>query len=157
METARAIADVLLMLDFPLVLIQPHSAKLPLHKGWPSRELTHEDIEREFAANPNLGVGIKLGGPAGYIDVEGDGPTAELDWDILTVGVKVPNTVEWESERGTHRLFHMPPGYRERVGEGIIKIGDLEVRLGSADRYTHYSILPPAGGRSWKSQTSLSP
>ena len=97
-------------------------------------------------------MGIKLGGPAGFVDIEGDGPTAETDWEILTSGVEVPVTAGWTSERGVHRLFHLPVDYRKEIGEGIIKVGDLEIRLGAADRYTLYSILPPSGGRVWTSQ-----
>ncbi len=149
---ARDTASMFLMLGYPILLIRPDPSKLPLHKGWPDRELTDLDIDGAFAEQPKLGVGIKLGGPAGFVDIEGDGPTAETDWGILTSGVQVPITAGWTSERGVHRLFHLPIDYRKGIGEGIIKVGDLEIRLGAADRYTHYSILPPAGGRVWTSQ-----
>lgn len=149
---ARDTASLFLMLGYPILLIRAHPSKEPLHKGWPTRELVEDDVEYEFDLCPELGVGIKLGGPAGFVDIEGDGPTAETDWGILTSGVELPVTAGWKSERGVHRLFHLPAGYREQIGDGIIKVGDLEIRLGTADRYTHYSILPPVGGRTWTSR-----
>lgn len=147
--TARDTAELFTLLGYPIVLIQPHPAKLPIHKGWPTRKYTDDEVQQLFTQYPDMGVGIKLGGPTGLVDIEGDGPSASVDWDILTAGLDIPSTMSWASGRGQHRLFKLPRDYRDSIGEGIIKIGDLEIRLGSTSRYTHYSILPPVGGRVW--------
>lgn len=136
----------LCMIGFPLLLIRPGESKAPADKNWPTVELEDDSIT---SAPVNQGYGVKLGGAAGFIDIEGDGPEAEATWKILTQGIDIPSTCKWTSKRGTHRLFHVTDELREIIGEGVVKAGDLEFRLGQTDRYTHYSIIPGFANRKW--------
>lgn len=142
--------DQLDLLGYQLVLIRAGS-KAPLRKGWTEHEEPVETIEAAIQENPAMGVGVKLGGPAGIIDIEGDGPAAVRGWEDLTRGLEVPQTASWASTRGTHRLFTLTPETREIVGEKVVKSRDLEFRLGESTRYTLQSIIPPCGDREWLS------
>lgn len=149
-------ATMMELLDFPLLFVRSDDSKAPIKKkGWPTHTVTPEEIDQAFSADPKQGVAVKLGGPAGFIDIEGDGESAEMDWEILTNGIEVPATCQWQSTRGRHRLFQLTPELREIVGEKVVKTNDLEIRLGSGDRYTHYSIVPPSGDRRWETDLGV--
>lgn len=123
--------------------------KTPAQPSWKMGDLDEAGFTAALDAS-NLGLAIKLGGKAGLIDIEGDGPGAELEWRDLTGGMVVPQTAGWESRRGVHQLFRLTPETRRIVGEGIIKPGDLEFRLGSEKSYDLYSIIPSEGDdRKW--------
>lgn len=130
--------------------------KTPAQPSWKMGDLDEAGFTAALDAS-NLGLAIKLGGKAGLIDIEGDGPGAELEWRDLTGGMVVPQTAGWESRRGIHQLFRLTPETRRIVGEGIIKPGDLEFRLGSEKSYDLYSIIPSEGdGRKWVSGPEIS-
>lgn len=137
------------LLDWPLLLIRPGSSKAPVDKGWPTVTLTDSDLDTAFGKNHLQAIGVKLGGESAFVDIEGDGEQAQMDWEILTDGISIPETCQWTSARGRHRLFKLPAELRSKTGDGVIKVNDLEIRLGAADKYSHYSILPPFGQRSW--------
>lgn len=136
------------LLGWPLILIRPNS-KAPFHAQWPNYTLTLEVLDKYLKLHSGYGLAVKLGGPTGIIDIEGDGPHAESEWERMTANIDIPKTVEWESERGRHRLFILPNKLRDRLGGGVIKAGELEIRLGGYPQYTHYSIIPPTGDRVW--------
>ena len=142
-------ANLLTMMGIPLLTIRPGESKAPISRGWPTVELTPEYLDQVQAKYAGFGLAVKLGGVGRLIDIEGDGPGAEANWSILTKGLDVPETVSWCSARGSHRLFVVPDTLRGLTGEGVIKAGDLEIRLGSHDTFTHYSIIPPFGERTW--------
>ena len=144
-ETAQQL-DVL---GYPLLLVRPAPAKNPVKTGWPEHELTDAEVSRAFSNDPAHGIGLKLGGPSGLVDIEGDGQGAEHEWEVLTDGLDLPVTLGWTSARGVHRIFKLTPQTREIVGEGKFNQGDLEFRLGRQDQYKMYSIVPPHCERSW--------
>ena len=83
--------DQLDLLGYQLVLIRAGS-KAPLRRGWTEHEESIVAVEKALAENPAMGVGVKLGGPSGIIDIEGDGPGAAQVWEDLTQGHNVPET-----------------------------------------------------------------
>lgn len=132
--------DLLCALEWPLTPCGLD--KRPLYKGWQEKSYTAEELFESPA------VGVKLGGFAGFADIEGDGPEAEATWETLITGLDCKVATEWDSSRGRHRLVRLPQTTRDRLGlKGVIKIGDLEIRLGESDRYTCHSVIPPAAGR----------
>ncbi len=146
-------ALTLQLLDWPLLLVRSIDTKAPVQTSWPTIKLEAEDIESAVASHPEYGFAVKLGGPTAFIDIEGDGPTAGMDWAILTDGLDIPDTCGWTSPRGVHRMFTLSEEQRERIGTGVVKVNDLEIRLGAGDKYTHYSIVPPYGQREWISES----
>lgn len=136
-------------------LLRVRLDKTPLDK-WKQLELSDSVYDRTLS-NPEQGLAIKLGGDAGLIDIEGDGDDAKEKWQQLTAGLDVPKTCTWKSARGPHQIFRLDDKTRKIVGEGVVKHGGLEIRLGSRDAYTHYSIVPNCGGRKWVGGPSIAP
>ena len=136
------------MVGVPLVEIEAEPSRKPLRKGWPAYELGPGELDA-ILADPTRGLGVKLGGASGLIDIEGDGPGAEAEWQRITAGLDIPDTCGWRSSRGIHRLFRVTEPAWPLIGTGVLKIGDLELRFGAPDRYSLQSVIPPHAGREW--------
>lgn len=119
-----------------LVLI-PHGEKGPREKEWHKKPLSVSQFDYAFASSPSPNIGIILGS---HIDVECDGPEAEIDLRELFDG-EPPQTVSWTSRRGPHYLF----AANERLlalGTAVIKWKSVEVRVGGAK--AAQSLIPPS-------------
>jgi len=130
------------------VAIHPGS-KIPI--GWskaPAKP-TEESIKATFAAYPDAGVGLVLGGGAGIIDIEFDGPEAGSSMEKL-MGDKWP--VEgmcfgWTSPRGLHQIYKYDDRLA-RYGRDVIMMAslpDLEIRIGGINGPLQ-SNCPPTPG-----------
>lgn len=136
------------MMGVPLVEIRPEPSKAPIRDKWGEHPLSPAEVEA-ITADSSRGLGVMLGGPTGIIDIEGDGPGAEAEWQRITAGLDIPDTLGWKSTKGIHRLFSVPRKAWDIIGTGIVKVGDLEIRLGDPHKYTHQSVIPPHTGREW--------
>lgn len=111
--------------------------KNPTDAGWPDKRYTDSELERRYANNPALNVGVKLGPDSGIIDIEGDGDGWQAALTEL-FGGEPPRTPSYKSKRGEHRLCKYDP---RLAGITTVKLGPLEIRVGSN---AAQSLLPPS-------------
>ena len=137
---------------FPITLCRP-GQKRPFSKSWPTKIWTAAEIAAEFAAQPDLNVGIVLGPRSGIIDLECDGPDGDKELLDLFDG-DFPVTPLWHSARGPHRLFTWHDDLAQ-IGKSSITLGSLEVRLGAGDRGAQ-SLLPPSLSNGWERKWKVS-
>src|SRR5271156_3289641 len=78
----------------------PVLGKKPIWDGWPDYQPDIEVLIHFLVNNPNLGIGLNLGGSA-LIDLEADTPEGEMILDDLCAGQEFPC---WRSRRSKHRL-----------------------------------------------------
>ena len=133
----------LIEMGLPLVAC---NGKKPIGKDWPNNPLAVEDTA---SLNGGRNVGLILNHTE-LIDVECDSEEAAKAIRPL-FGGKIPKTVAWRSERGTHRLFRRPKGCPEK---SVVRVDDVEFRLGNNGKGAQ-SILPPCDGREWLPGCSL--
>jgi hypothetical protein len=148
--SSRDDIDLLHLLGEPLLAIRS-TGKAPQKTGWPHHSIT----DAEFAKTERFG--IKLGGEAGLIDIEGDGPNADAVWDMISDKLQLPKTMGWASARGTHRVFRLTDETRAIVGEIGFTHDDLEFRLGKSNEYSMYSIVPECDERQWITRPMQAP
>lgn len=123
----------------PIVLLD---GKRPRQRNWGKLIYSECDLRATFAAKPYLGLGLILGERSGLLDIESDSPEQETAFQELFAGVPLPKTPAWQSRRGTHRLFKLPPQLLE-TKRGVIHLpAGLAVRIG-ADGKQIQSAIPP--------------
>lgn len=169
MTPAQATAIELLSVGFwPVAITSIHDTsvespgKAPIGKAWGASRPTAEMLRAVYTANPDAGVGIKLGADGGVIDIEIDDPEQGEQTLLEMFAGQVPATRGWSSSRGPHRLF-LWDDRLARYGKTIIKIGGVEIRLGTldpADPKQIQSVVPPSPAadgspRVWTGPTSI--
>jgi Bifunctional DNA primase/polymerase, N-terminal len=125
-----------LVLGLPITLCYN---KAPYYWGWQHRRFVPSEIERLFAANPNLNVGVILGPASNLIDIECDSDKAEENIQSLFDG-NIPITATYQSKRGLHRLFQWDSRLSE-LGKAAFTSGGIDFRLGFN---AAQSLLPPS-------------
>ena len=120
--------------------LTPCNGKAPLNKQWHDDDLLPAAALDHLAAGGT--VGLVLGPCSGLVDVEHDSGQAGEE---AAEQLGLPPTVAFRSPRGVHRLYRYPAAL-EGVDKGVIKLSDVEVRLGNKPAAT---IVPPSAGRQW--------
>lgn len=126
------------------------------HSDWTPALVKKAFAFREKIGAPPPNAGIRLGpimpDGGGFIDVEFDGDLGEAELDMLGIDLE-GRGVAWESARGRHHLFRLTAEEfvkcEQTTRSGVLKKGDLEVRVGNSTGSLQ-SVLPnDNNGRAW--------
>ncbi len=111
-ETADAAKD-LIRRKLPIALCR---GKKPIGgKGWGKRQWTVREVDKAFAKDPALNVGIIWGPRSKLVDLEADSPKAESDFAELFAGEEIPVTPVYIN---TRRRLGKPGAPRRELASG---------------------------------------
>jgi hypothetical protein len=130
-------------------------AKAPIGKDWGARKPTEAKLRATYSANPDAGVGLRLGAEGSVIDLEIDGPEGEGSLVRLLGGIIVP-TMGWSSRRGPHHLFRFDQRLK-RFNKSVLKLPSLpglELRIG-ANCAQLQSVCPPTAAHRWNGHDEI--
>jgi putative DNA primase/helicase len=101
-----------------------------------------EELRRKWRDNPQLNVGVALGGVTGLIGLDIDGTSGEELLLRLSDG-EVPDTLEFTSGRGRRLLYRVPQGVelRPTPRPGGLEVEGGELRLLGTGSQT---VMPPS-------------
>ena len=160
-SSARETAFWLLECGLWPVLVRP-GMKAPVDRGWGLKLPSRDQLEAGFRRLPEAGVALLLGPQSGVVDLEVDDPLEAETVLSRLFPDGVPPTVEWESPRGTHRLFRWHPLMTGVPSVITFADGALELRVGGEGKQV-MSICPPTAGeedgvpRRWRNVGTISP
>jgi hypothetical protein len=133
--------------------IRPGS-KRPIGRKWGVAKPDHRALvacyEKHQWEHP--GVAIALGPQSGVVDIEFDGPGADLE---------LPDTLGWTSARGLHRVYAWDRRLEGLLTTAVIHLGGCELRAGGHGKQL-CSVCPPSIGtdgqrRSWFGPWEIAP
>ncbi|HLW60595.1 MAG TPA: bifunctional DNA primase/polymerase [bacterium] len=106
-------------------------------RRWQKDCQTGRDLDRLRSRYPDYGTAVILGGPGGLVDLDVDGEDGEMH--LNDIRLPVPETAEFASPRGRHRLYRSSVRLSRQIGLRP----NLDV-LGAG-----YVVVPPSLGRRW--------
>jgi hypothetical protein len=111
-------------------------------KVFQTRLPTLEELHQKWQANPQLNVGMTLGGITGLIGLDVDGNSGEEVLGRLSRG-DLPPTLEFTSGKGRRLLYRVPPGLtlRPTPRPGGLEVEGGELRLLGLGSQT---VMPPS-------------
>jgi hypothetical protein len=114
-------------------------------KAFQARLPTEAELRRKWADNPQLNVGLALGGMTGLVGLDIDGQPGEALLVELAQG-DLPPTLEFTSGKGRRLLYRVPPGVslRPTPQPGGLKVEGGELRLLGTGSQT---VMPPSRHR----------
>jgi hypothetical protein len=106
-------------------------------RRWQKDRQTGRDLDRFRSRYPDYGTAVILGGPGGLVDLDVDGEDGEMH--LSDICLPVPETAEFASPRGRHRLYRSSVRLSRQIG--------LRPHLDLLG--TGYVVVPPSLGRHW--------
>jgi hypothetical protein len=112
--------------------------------AWGTAPPGRAQIEAIFAGHPGAGVGVALGPGPDVVDFEIDDPSRAGG---LLARLSLPDTLGWQSARGSHRLFRWDVRLASLVDVAVVRFATdgSELRLGGPGKQT-MSVCPPTVG-----------
>jgi hypothetical protein len=111
-------------------------------KSFQKRLPTEAELRQKWRANPQLNVGVALGGVTGLVGLDVDGEPGEAVLARLSTG-DVPDTLEFTSGKGRRLLYRVPEGVELRPspnpGGEAVEGGELRL-LGLGSQ----TVMPPS-------------